>query len=619
MNIVSLYARVLALLGPEKRLAWTLAIANVALAAVQFAEPVLFGRIVDKLAASQAGAALSWPDFVPLLGAWVLFGLFSIFAGTLVALYADRLAHRRRHAVLTGYYEHVLQLPLAYHGGTHSGRLMKVMLQGTDALWALWVAFLREHLAAIVAVLILLPLSMILNWRLASLLIVLCIIFAALTTLVVRKTQGLQSDVEEHYSALAERASDTLGNIALVQSFARVEAEVSGLRHIVERLLAAQIPVLSWWAIVAVMTRASTTITVLAIFLLGTWLHFQGLASVGEMVTFVNFAGLLIHRLEQVVGFTNTVFMEAPRLKEFFDVLDSVPAVRDRPDAIDPGRVRGLIEFKDVSFSYDGKRPAVADLNFTVLPGETVALVGATGAGKSTALALLHRVFDPQSGVIRIDGMDVRGLKLAALRRNIGVVFQEALLFNRSIAENLRVGKPDATDEELRDAAARAQALEFIEGHDQAFEAKVGERGRSLSGGERQRVSIARALLKDPPILLLDEATSALDATTEAKVQGALEEVMKGRTTFVIAHRLATVRKATRILVFDRARIVESGTFEELVGAGGLFASLARAQFLTPAAEPKPGEANESETPATPATDLEDEKGRIAEMPLAAQ
>jgi len=274
------------------------------------------------------------------------------------------------------------------------------------------------------------------------------------------------------------------------------------------------------------------------------------------------------------------VFMEAPRLQEFFNVLDAVPAVHDRPDAIDTGRLSGLVEFHDVSFSYDGKRSAVEDLSFTVLPGQTVALVGPTGAGKSTAIALLHRAFDPQSGFIKIDGMDVRGLKLAALRRNIGVVFQEALLFNRSIADNLRVGKSDATDEEMRTAARRAQALDFIERNEQGFNANAGERGRMLSGGERQRLSIARALLKDPPILILDEATSALDAITEAKVNAALDEVMRGRTTFVIAHRLSTIRKATRILVFEHGRVIESGTFDELVTKGGHFAEMARAQFM---------------------------------------
>ena len=580
MSLIRLYIRVLGLLGKEARLGWILAGANLLLAGAQFAEPVLFGRIVDvlsgKASASPLGSSPAWP----LLAAWAAFGLFTIGCSAAVALHADRLAHRQRQAVLTDYFEHIMQLPLTFHTGTHSGRLMKVMLNGTDSLWRLWLAFFREHFAALMSLVVLLPLALYINWRLAILLFILCVVFTALTTLVVRKTYGMQSEVEEHYSDLAARASDALGNVALVQSFVRIDAEVQGLRFVANKLLAVQMPVLSWWALVTVITRASTTITVLAIFTVGIVLHEQGLTTVGEIVMFVSFATMLIQKLEQVVSFINSLFMEAPRLQEFFNVLDAVPAVRDRPDAIDTGRLSGLVEFHDVSFSYDGKRPAVEDLSFTALPGETIALVGPTGAGKSTAIALLHRAFDPQSGFIKIDGMDVRGLTLTSLRRNIGVVFQEALLFNRSLADNLRVGKPDATDEELRIAAARAQALEFIERNERGFETNAGERGRMLSGGERQRLSIARALLKDPPILILDEATSALDAVTEAKVNAALDEVMKGRTTFVIAHRLSTIRNATRILVFDSGHVIESGTFDELVAKGGRFAELARAQFM---------------------------------------
>jgi ATP-binding cassette subfamily B protein len=585
MGILRLYGRVLALLGSESRLAWALALANMALASAQFAEPVLLGRIIDTLTGAQTRGELpSWSRLGVLLAAWAGFGLFTIVCGTLIALYADRLAHRRRHVVLTGYFEHVLQLPLSYHGNTHSGRLMKVMLQGTDALWGLWVGFFRDHLSSFISLLVLLPISLFINWRLASLLIALCVAFAGLTALIVHKTQTMQSSVERHYSDLAERASDTLGNIALVQSFSRLEAEVIELRQIVERLLAAQMPVLSWWALAVVLTRTATTLTVLSIIIVGTLLHINGQATIGEMVTFMNFAGLIITRLEQSVSFINRVMSEVPRLREFFQVWDTVPAIRDRPDAIDPGRLGGLVEFKDVSFTYDGQQMAVADLNFKAMPGETIALVGATGAGKSTAIALLHRAFDPQFGMIEIDGTDIRQFKLSALRRNIGVVFQEALLFNRSIADNLRVGKSNATETEMREAVKRAQALEFIERKFEGFGGHVGERGRSLSGGERQRLSIARALLKDPPILILDEATSALDADTEAKVMRALDEVMKNRTTFVIAHRLSTVRKASRILVFDAGRIVEAGTFDELVMAGGRFARLARTQFIS--AEP---------------------------------
>ena len=580
MSLLRLYARVLGLLGKETRLGWILAGANLLLAAAQFAEPVLFGKIVDTMSGKAAAGSLGSTSAWPMLLAWAAFGLFTILCGAWVALHADRLAHRQRQAVLTGYFEHILQLPLTFHTGTHSGRLMKVMLNGTDALWRLWLGFFREHFAAILSLVVLLPLALYINWRLAILLFLLCVIFTVLTTLVVRKTYGMQSDVEAYYSDLSARASDALGNVALVQSFVRIDAEVQGVRFVADKLLAAQMPVLSWWAMVTVITKASTTITILAIFAIGIFLNEQGLTSVGEIVTFVAFATLLIQKLEQVVSFINNVFMEAPRLTEFFNVLDAVPAVRDRPDAIDTGRLSGLVEFNDVSFSYDGKRPAVEDLTFTALPGQTIALVGPTGAGKSTAIALLHRAFDPQSGFIKIDGMDVRGLKLNALRRNIGVVFQEALLFNRTLADNLRVGKPDATDEELRIAASRAQALEFIERSERGFDTNAGERGRLLSGGERQRLSIARALLKDPPILILDEATSALDAATESKVMAALDEVMKDRTTFVIAHRLSTVRNATRILVFESGKIVEGGTFDELVAQGGRFAELAKAQFM---------------------------------------
>lgn len=585
MKPIRLYRHALALLAPEMRLSVVLACANLALAAAQFADPVLFGRIIDALASAQASGKLpTWRELSVLLAAWVGFALFTILCGALVALHADRLAHRRRHAVLTDYFEHVLQLPTAFHGLSHSGRLMKIMLSGTDALWNLWLDFFRESFAAFLSLAVLLPLSLLLNWRLGLLLVVMCVVFAGLTALIVRKTETLQSSVERHYSDLAERASDALGNVALVQGFARVEAEVHGLREVVDRLLGAQVPVLSWWAILAVLTRASTTLTMLAIFVVGIFLHLRRGASIGDIVMFTSFAALLIGQIEKVVRFFNRLLMDAPRLAEFLAVFEAVPSVSDRPDAIDPGRLRGLVDFQHVTFSYDGKHPAVSDLTFTALPGETVALVGATGAGKSTALSLLYRAFDPSQGDIKVDGMDVRGLKLAALRHNIGVVFQETLLFNRSVAENLRIGKPGASEDEMRQACARAQALDFIERHELGFAASVGERGRLLSGGERQRLSIARALLKDPPILILDEATSALDAATEAKVQAALEEVMKNRTTFVIAHRLATVRKANRILVFEGGRIVEAGSFAELMRLDGRFAALARAQFLADAA-----------------------------------
>ncbi len=580
MKFLQLYIRVLELLGREARLGFILAIANLALASAMFVEPILFGRIVDTLANSQTRASqLAWTDLTLLVGAWVGFGLFIIVCSTLVALHADRLAHRQYQVVRTMFFEHVLQLPLTYYTGSHSGRLVKVMMTGTNTLWGLWLSFFREHFASFVSLVVLLPLTLVINWRYGLLMIALCAVFATLIALVVARSEQLQRQVERYYTDVAERTTDTLGNIALVQSFTRIEMEVSGMRKMGDEVLSVQIPVLSWWAVTTVITRTSTTLTILSILLLGVWFYLHDLTTVGEIVMFMSFATILIGKLEQAVHFANRMVMDAPRLKEFFEVLDTEPAVRDRSDAVEPGRLRGLVEFRDVSFSYDGKRPAVADLSFTALPGETVALVGATGAGKSTALALLHRAFDPQSGAIKIDDVDIRAYTLAGLRRNIGVVFQEVLLFDRSIAENLCVGKPDATEQELRAACERAQVLDVIERQPQGFATRAGERGRLFSGGERQRLSIARALLKDPPILILDEATSALDALTEARVQAALAEVMKGRTTFVIAHRLATIRGAGRILVFDGGRVVETGTFDELMRLGGRFAELAKSQF----------------------------------------
>ncbi len=582
MSVFSIYARVLGLLRPQARTAMLLVAANLALAAAAFAEPLLFGRIIDRMTRAQApGQSLSWGDLLPLVSAWAGFGLFSIGGAILVGLNADRLAHRRRLAVMSDYFDHVLDLPLSFHTNVHSGRLLKTMLDGSMAMFGLWLSFFRENCSSFVALFILLPGTLFVNWRLGSLLVVLVAIFYFTASYVMRRTEHLQGEVERYNSTLAEHASDALGNVSVVQSFTRIESESHALNRIIDDVLSAQIPVLSWWALVVVASRASATLTILSIFLLGVWLHMRDLATIGEIVTFMNFATMLIGRLEQVVGFVNMLFQQSGKLKDFFEVLDTQPAVSDRPDARDAGRLTGSVSFENVTFSYDGRRQAVRGVSFSAKPGETIALVGSTGSGKSTTLGLLHRVFDPNEGCVKIDGVDIRDLTLLSLRRNIGVVFQEPMLFARSIEENLRIGNPDATDEDIASALELAQATDFVSRQSDGRATRVGERGRSLSGGERQRLSIARALLKNPPIMVFDEATSALDATTERHIQKALDAATKGRTTFVIAHRLATVRNADRIFVFDQGEIVESGSFEELVAKGGRFAMLAAAQFMT--------------------------------------
>ena len=264
-------------------------------------------------------------------------------------------------------------------------------------------------------------------------------------------------------------------------------------------------------------------------------------------------------------------------------MLDARTSVPERAGAVSLGRASGQVVFENVAFAYPGGPRILSDVEFRADPGRTLALVGQTGAGKSTAMALLQRMWDPVAGRITLDGHDLRDISLDSLRRNVGVVFQESMLFNRTIKDNLLVGRPEATQEELERACRMAEAHDFIIRQPKGYDTLVGERGASLSGGQRQRLAIARALLKDPPVLILDEATSALDAATEARVQKALAALMAGRTTFIIAHRLSTVRDADEILVFEGGRIAERGSFDALVREDGRFAELVKTQLTASA------------------------------------
>src|SRR6202051_1748237 len=294
----------------------------------------------------------------------------------------------------------------------------------------------------------------------------------------------------------------------------------------------------------------------------------------------MGFTRLLIGRLETAASFVSSLFFKLPALEDFFRILDERSSVPENDDARELWAPRGEVRFEDVSFAYPASgAPVLDDVSFKAHPGTCVALVGHTGAGKSTAMTLLQRMWDPTSGRITIDGQDLRDITLDSLRSNIGVVFQESLLFNRSIRDNLLVGRPEATDEEIERACRMADAHEFIIRQQNGYDTMIGERGATLSGGQQQRLAIARALLKNTPILILDEASSALDAATEARVRRALRTLMAGRTTFIIAHRLSTVRDADEILVFDDGRIVEQGSFNSLIARGGRFADLVQTQL----------------------------------------
>lgn len=585
MGFLRLYGRVLWLLGADRPMAAGLAVAALAMAGLQFLEPVLFGRVVDLLARSdrmESGAL--WSEAATLLIVWGIVGMSGIAANVAVGLFADRMAHRNRLKVMHDYFQHVLALPLSFHGDTQSGRLMKIMLVGTDNLFGLWLGFFREHIVTFVSLIVLLPMTLVMNWRLGLLLMGLVVVFAVVSAYVIRRTQAAQSKVEQFHSRLAGSAQDALSNVVVVQSFTRLNSEARMFGDIVRQVLDHQFPVLNWWAVVAVLTRAASTLCVIAIFVLGTVLHVRGQATVGEIVSFMGFATLMIGRLEGAVGFVSHMVFVAPRIEELFGVLDARSSVPEAPDAIDIGRAKGEVAFEAVGFAYPGGPPILRDVSFAAAPGQTIALVGQTGAGKSTAMALLQRLWDPSEGRITLDGHDLRQISLESLRRNVGVVFQESMLFSRTIRENLLVGRPDATQAEIEDACRQAEAHDFILRQPQGYDTIVGERGSNLSGGQRQRLAIARALIKNPPVLILDEATSALDAATEARVQKALSRLMAGRTTFIIAHRLSTVREADEIMVFDGGQVAERGPFATLVAQDGRFAELVRTQLAGGAA-----------------------------------
>ena len=319
------------------------------------------------------------------------------------------------------------------------------------------------------------------------------------------------------------------------------------------------------------------------IFLVGGYLVIHGHAKLGTLVAFVTLLRRLYPPASELAGVHVDLVTSYACFERVFAVLDLEPGIRDLPDAVKVERAAGEIVLRRVSFAYTPERPTLHDVDLTLPRGKTVAVVGPSGSGKSTLAALIARLWEPTSGEILLDGVDLRHIKLKSLRSQIGVVTQETYLFHGTIAENLRYGRPEATLDELIAAARAAQIHEVIAALPQGYDTVVGDRGVRLSGGERQRMAIARAILKDPRILILDEATSALDATNEKLVQAALEPLMRERTTLVIAHRLSTIRNADVIVVMEHGRIIERGAFDELLERNGAFARLWAQQFQTAA------------------------------------
>jgi ATP-binding cassette, subfamily B, beta-glucan exporter len=572
VSLFAIYFRALQHLAPVKSRVLLISAANVVLAFVTIAEPILFGRIIDSISAKNGLTLNLW--------LWASLSTFNIVAYVLIARGSDRLAHERRAGVLVESFERVISMPLAWHHQRGTSHVLHTLLRAVEALFGLWLEFMRQHLTTAVALILLIPAAISLDLRLSCVLLLLGIAYVAIGRLVMHKTKKGQASVEGHYHRVFSLVSDSVSNVTVLQSYNRIAEETRALKQFTHDLISAQRPVLDWWALASALHRLASGISMMAVLLIGAYLVTYGDLRIGDIIAFTGFAALLISRLDQISAFVNQVADARARLDDFFRLEDSFIETEEPAGLRDLTNVTGHIRFEQVGFSFPNSGHGVHDISFEATAGETVAIVGPTGAGKTTVINLLQRVFDPSEGRILIDGIDTRTVSRRSLRQSIATVFQDAGLFNRSIEENIRIGCAEASYDEVHAAAAAASAHDFILAKSSGYDSVVGERGAQLSGGERQRIALARAILKNSPILVLDEATSALDVETEARVKQAIDQLRQGRTTFIIAHRLTTVRDADRIIFLDKGRVVEMGRFDELATSNGRFAALLRAGGL---------------------------------------
>ena len=498
--------------------------------------------------------------------------------GYLNALVGEGIMRDMRDALV----RHLHRMPLSFFASTKTGEIMNRVSNDVDAVDNVVTGTLVTVVTNVAMILTTLVAIFLLDWRLALLsLAVVPFMIVPLSPVgramfAVRKRTREQRDVIE--SLLQETLS--LSGITLVKSFVREPQEAARFHEAGTSLMNLEIKLalVGRWFLAVVM--ALVVIGPAIIWYGGGLMAIRSGLEVGTIVAFVAYLARLYGPASALVGVQVQIVSAFAVFERIFDYLDMKVEAPQRALALELKDCKGDVEFDRVRFRYREERWALDDISLRVRSGEVAAIVGPSGAGKTTMLALLPRFYDPQEGSIRIDGHDIRDLTLDSLRRNIGIVTQETFLFHASIADNLRYGRPDATEAELIAACIAANIYDTIAELPERFETIVGERGHKLSGGERQRIAIARVLLKDPRILILDEATSSLDSTSEALIQAALEPLMERRTSLVIAHRLSTVLRADRIFVVDGGHIVESGTHAELLRRTGLYAELYRAQFL---------------------------------------
>jgi ATP-binding cassette subfamily B multidrug efflux pump len=419
-----------------------------------------------------------------------------------------------------------------------------------------------------------------LNLRLAAVALVTAPLMALTARVVARRTREGFREQQRDIGELNAIIEETLTGQRVVKACGREQDAIRRFGQTNTRLRGSAVRAQTWAGVLPPVINLLNNVSFAVVAAAGGWMALVGLASVGMVAAFVSYSRQFARPLNEIANLYNTIQSGLAGAERVFEVMDEEPAVRDSPEAEElGGSVRGHIEFRSVRFGYGSGEPVLHDVSFEARPGDLVALVGPTGAGKTTVVNLLARFYDVGSGAVLIDGRDVRGLTQDSLRRSIGIVLQETFLFSATVRENIRYGRLDATDAEVENAASLANADSFIRHLPEGYETDLSEEASNLSQGQRQLIAIARAALADPAVLVLDEATSSVDTRTELHVREAMTRLMAGRTSLVIAHRLSTIRNASLILVMDMGRIVERGTHAELLASGGLYQRLYRMHF----------------------------------------
>ncbi|OGO34432.1 MAG: ABC transporter [Chloroflexi bacterium RBG_16_57_11] len=469
-------------------------------------------------------------------------------------------------------YDHIQYLPFSFHDHSQTGQLISRCIEDVRAVER----FTGFGVIELIRLgLLMLGITGLLFWQsppLASIALLPMIPLVLITTAFGRRVGDFFLKVDISLGDLSSRVQENVTGVQVVRAFAREPYEIERFAWKNRDLYRARVRVVSIFAWVMPTTHFLVALGTILILWFGGNMVMQGEMSVGELVAFNSYLLLLAAPAQQLTWLVNAAGEAVAGLQRSFEILDLVPEIQSPPQATRLPSLKGRVEFQHVSLHYpDQTIPALEEVDLCVEPNQVIALIGPTGSGKTSLVNLIPRFYDPSQGVILVDGVDVRQMELDSLRRQIGIVLQTSLLFSTTIAENIAYGRPDASQEEIEQAARAAQAHEFITQIADGYQTVVGERGITLSGGQRQRVAIARALLLDPRILILDDSTSSVDTETERLIQQALERLMEGRTTFVIAQRLSTVRRADLILVMQDGRILERGTHIELLERGGLY------------------------------------------------